>query len=302
MKPSRPRIAPPVVGGQLTVTPPGQSVRAVIHGQPVHFFVANPRDSIQKIHATGAFYEAEELDIIRRWCPPGAVFCDIGSNVGNHAIYALKFLHAARVVLCEPNPEAIAILLTNIGLNGLLDRCDTTKLGFGLSDRDEGGKVIMASARNLGGGRIMDAADNTEGGITLRRGDELLADITPDFVKIDVEGMEMSVLAGLPDLIARARPIFFIEVDNINRDAFLKWVADNSYAVRARFRRYRANENFLIVPRRQRSAPPAPDQGIDPIPAPEPEAAPIAEADAPPPPDSPTKATRKPTSRAKPKA
>ena len=275
MKHSRNRVVAPVASEALTVTALGQVVRSMIHGQPIQFFVANPRDSIQRVHATGQFYETEELDIIRRWCPPGATFCDIGSNVGNHSLYALKFMHAARVILFEPNPDAIAILLTNLGLNGVLDRCDTTKLGYGLSDRNEGGKTIQASARNLGGGRIMDA-DGSEGSITLRRGDDLLADITPDFIKIDVEGMEMSVLSGLSGTVARCRPTFFVEVDNVNRDAFLQWVETNSYAVRARFRRYRANENFLIVPRRTRSAEatpasePAEDMGEEPADAPAP--------------------------------
>lgn len=273
----------PVATAALTVTAPGQVVRSLIHGQSVQFFIANPRDTIQKVHATGQFYEPEELEIIRQWCPPGAVFLDIGSNVGNHAIYALKFLHAARVILCEPNPAAIDILLTNLGLNGLLDRCDLSKLGHGLSDRNEGGMVIEASRRNLGGGRIKEADDAAPGSITLRRGDELLADITPTFVKIDVEGMEMSVLSGLTELVERSRPIFFVEVDNVNRAAFLQWVQDNGYATRARFRRYRANENFLIVPQRPRS-PPADD-------APAPDAArteaPPAEA---PDPDSPNQA------------
>ena len=220
----------------LTVTPPGQVVRSVIHGQPVQFFIANPRDAIQRVHASGQFYEAEELEIIRKWCPPGAVFLDIGSNVGNHALYALTFLHAARVVLCEPNPVAIQILMANLGLNGVMDRCDTSKLGFGISDRNEDGMVIRAPGRNLGGGRLEEAgeADATEGQISLRRGDELLADITPDFIKIDVEGMEISVLSGLSGLIERCRPTFFIEVDNQNRAAFLAWVKENGYAVRAR--------------------------------------------------------------------
>lgn len=241
----------PVATEGLTVTPPGQIVRSVIHGQPVQFFIADPRDTIQKVHATGQFYEAEELEIIRQWCPPGAVFCDIGSNVGNHAIYALKYLHAARVILCEPNPLAIEILLTNLGLNGLLDRCDRSKLGYGLSDRNEDGLVIKARRRNLGGGRIQEAADAeaAPGSITLRRGDELLADITPDFVKIDVEGMEMSVLSGLSGLLERCRPVFFVEVDNANRAAFKTWAEDHGYALRARFRRCRANENLLVAPR-----------------------------------------------------
>jgi len=259
----------PQATDRLTVSPTGQVVRSVIHGQPVQFFIANPRDTIQRVHATGQFYEPEELDIIRRWCPPGAVFCDIGSNVGNHAIYALKFLHAARVILFEPNPDAIAILLTNLGLNGLLPRCETAHLGIGLSDRTAEGKSIAVSGRNLGGGHIVDAEDSAEGSISLRRGDDVLADESPTFIKIDVEGMEMSVLSGLSALIARCRPLIFVEVDNTNRDAFTQWVIDNHYAVKASFRRYRANENFLLVPRRIRTA-------ADP-------AADSAEADAPPP-------------------
>lgn len=249
----------PVANERLTITAPGQVVRSIIHGQAVQFFIADPRDTIQKVQATGQFYEAEELEIIRQWCPPGAVFLDIGANVGNHAIYALKFLHAARVVLCEPNPLAIDILLTNLGLNGLLDRCDTTRLGFGLAERDEDGLMIKARRRNLGGGKIQQVEDgNTEGGsISLRRGDDLLADVTPDFVKIDVEGMEMSVLGGLSALVERSRPVFFVEVDDANRTAFRQWVDDNAYVTRARFRRGRGNENYLIVPHRRRDAQPA---------------------------------------------
>lgn len=247
-------LVEPVATPSLTVTPPGQVVSSLILGQPIQFFVANPRDVIQKVHARGQFYEPEELDIIRRYCPHGAVFCDIGSNVGNHAIFALRFLHAARVIVFEPNPIAISILMANLGLNGLLDRCDTSHLGIGLSDRTEGGKTIHAKGRNLGGARILDATEPGEGSITLRRGDEVLADVTPDFIKIDVEGMEMAVLNGLTALLTRCQPTFFIEVDNANRAEFLDWVTGNNYEIRDRFRRYRANENFLIVPRRIQAA------------------------------------------------
>ena len=257
MKQSAHRFVPPLASEGLTVSPVGQVVRTVIHDQPIQFFIANPRDVIQRVHATGQFYETEELDIIRRWCPPGATFCDIGSNVGNHAIYALKFLHVARVILFEPNPDAISILLTNLGLNGLLPRCETAHLGLGLSDHDVEGKAMSVSGRNLGGGHIVDATEPGAGAISLRRGDSLLAQENPDFLKIDVEGMEISVLAGLSGLIARCRPVIFIEVDNANRADFLQWVGDNQYVSRATFRRYRGNENFLLVPRRTRPTDPA---------------------------------------------
>lgn len=286
----------------LTITAPGQVVRTVILDQPIQFFITNPRDSIQKHHARGTFYETEELEIIRQWCPPGAVFCDIGANIGNHALYALKFLHPAKVILFEPNPEVIRILLTNLGLNGVLDRCDVTNLGIGLSDVPAENRAISAPRGNLGGGRIVES-DQADGGIPLRRGDDVLQDMAPTFLKIDVEGMELAVLAGLSDTIARHRPTIFIEVDQVNRAAFLDWLAAQNYAVKARYRRYRANENFLIVPRRaarpEAAEAATPDQPAEdsadasvPAPAPSPQAQPAATT-----PSSPAKKTG-----AKPKA
>jgi hypothetical protein len=60
--------------------------------------------------------------------------------------------------------------------------------------------------------------------------DEFLQGISPDMSKIDVEGMGISVLHGLADVIQRKRPMLFIEVDIENDDAFLGWVDKNEYA------------------------------------------------------------------------
>ena len=71
-----------------------------------------------------------------------------------------------------------------------------------------------------------------------------------DFLKIDVEGMEIAVLGGLAETIARCRPVFFIEVDDVNNAAFMAWVAANDYEVAATYRRYKVNENFLLKPKK----------------------------------------------------
>lgn len=243
---------PASASAALTVSVNGQVVRAEIWGQPLFFTVVNPQDTIQKHHAAGAFYEPEELDIIRRWCPMGAVFVDIGANVGNHALFAAKFLQPARVILFEPNPDAVAILQSNLGLNGVLGVCDLSHLGIGLSDQSRDGLSMRARPMNLGGGKISEEA----GDVSLRRGDDFLLDAAPDFIKIDVEGMEMQVLSGLQQTIDRHRPTLFVEVDNENRTTFDAWVEANRYVSRASHRRYKANENLLLVPRAQKRAVP----------------------------------------------
>lgn len=236
------KIAP--VGNDITISPKCQVVRAVIWGQPLYFTVTNPKDAIQRHHRAGTFYEPEELEIIRQYCPPGAVYCDIGTNIGNHALFALKFLAVQKAILFEPNPKAIEILLSNLALNGVMDRCDLQHLGVGLSDHEQDGLGIEAPERNLGGGQMVEGT----GALRVIPGDQALADTHVDFIKIDVEGMEMQALGGLAQTIARCRPRIFIELDRGNKESFGKWVKDNHYEIRARFRRYRVNENFLLVP------------------------------------------------------
>lgn len=245
MKNNRRHAEPGQYLGPVTITPDCRVVRAVIWGQPVYFTLTNPKDVIQRQHQSGAFYEPEELEIIRRWCPPGAVFVDIGANIGNHSLFALKFLHVARLIPFEPNPVAIDILTSNLALNGELHRCDLTHLGFGLSDVAQAGLQIELDQpnKNLGGGRLVEGGD-----LAVIRGDDALAGTHVDFIKIDVEGMEMRVLRGLAQTIAASRPVFFIEVDEAKRAEFLAWVTEAGYDIRATYRRYAVNENFLLVP------------------------------------------------------
>ena len=90
-------------------------------------------------------------------------------------------------------------------------------------------------------------------------GDQALDGSHVDFIKIDVEGMEMKALGGLSQTIARCRPRIFIELDRVNKEDFGKWVKFSHYEIRARFKRYRVNENFLLVPRPVPGAEAAPE-------------------------------------------
>ena len=76
--------------------------------------------------------------------------------------------------------------------------------------------------------------------------DDLFADETPDFIKIDVEGMEMQVLAGLEATITAHRPLLLIEIDNENDEAFEAWRQTHKYDVVNTKKHYRKNCNYML--------------------------------------------------------
>jgi FkbM family methyltransferase len=216
-----------------------------ISGRDIRFFIKNPHDVVQSHHARGEFYEPEELSIISEFFPRGGVFVDIGTNVANHTIYVAKFLNPKQVVLFEPNPDAISLLRVNISLNDLTHVVDFSYLGVGLSDAP--GKAFpLIPENNLGATRMIDSENANS--LSLVCGDDILQHRRVDFIKMDVEGMELRVLHGLKETISRWRPAIFIEIDQENSEDFEVWVERNGYMSVRRFRRYPENENHMIVP------------------------------------------------------
>lgn len=216
-----------------------------IGDKQVIFCTDMENDPIQRNHRRGNFYEAKELNGLKDLFPKGGTFVDIGANVGNHSLFAAMFLGAGRVVPFEPNPLAYRLLVQNILVNRLQDVFDLSMLGVGLSDEETGGYAMQEKERNLGGAKMLSG----KGDLQVFRGDTLLKDTYPDMIKIDVEGMELSVLAGLGEVIAKHNPVLLVEVDNVNEEAFMQWVEDAGYDVAETVQRYRLNKNHLLKPK-----------------------------------------------------
>lgn len=211
--------------------------------QPISFFVFNQQDEIQKHHYQGDFYELEELNLMRRYIPNHATILDIGSNIGNHAIFFDKILRAKEVIVIEPNPIAIHGLKINISLNQCKNINDRY-LGVGLANGCFKAEIRIPE-NNLGGAFLQ---MSTNKGVPVEKGDRFFSRKKIDFIKIDVEGLEVDVLDGLSKTIEKNRPAIFIEVQNNNEKKFRKWSEKNHYKIMATYRRYTVNENFLIVP------------------------------------------------------
>jgi FkbM family methyltransferase len=209
-------------------------------GRYVRFFVANENDEIQREHRSGLFYEPEELAIIARHYR-GSTFLDVGSNVGNHAVYAATVMNAPKVICVEPNPVAAEVLELNLLLNDLRARTEILRCGF--SSRAVQAHIGWSPAGNLGATHFVEGS----GPVSMVRGDDVVqGDV--GFIKIDAEGFELDVLAGLETTIARCRPPIFVEVDQPNQNAFMKLIDRLDYRIADSFERYDDAPNFLLEP------------------------------------------------------
>jgi FkbM family methyltransferase len=212
-------------------------------GQHICMFIENEFDLIQRCHIAGHFYEPEELSIIKRHFR-GGTFVDVGANVGNHSVYASKIMGADRIVAVEPNPDAYRILELNLLLNGLSDRSCVHRVGLA---KAEGAASMSVPEFNLGKAKL--DLSSPGGGLQVVKGDTILAEeVNIGMIKIDTEGLELDVLAGLKRTIDGARPPMFIEVDNANMEMFREFCETEHYETVEEFRRYDTSLNLMIRP------------------------------------------------------
>lgn len=128
---------------------------------------------------------------------PDDVLWDVGAYVGFHA--ALVGQHVAETVAFEPVPGVAEELAANLRRNDV----DATVRMHALSDDD--GDVALPSSVSP---RIPDGETLTR---PVHTGDGLVAADeapAPSMVKVDVEGAEADVLAGMSDALADCRVVY----------------------------------------------------------------------------------------------
>jgi FkbM family methyltransferase len=137
--------------------------------------------------------------------PKSGVFYDIGANIGIFTLPAAQIVGKdGRVVAFEAAPANYNRLLENLEQNNLTN---VIPFGLGLSSENTTATLFRPTNRlGEGGHSLLDNGVPSAGvsTILLARLDDLveLWDLpTPDLVKIDVEGAEMDVLAGMAKLL-----------------------------------------------------------------------------------------------------
>lgn len=175
----------------------------------------DPDDFIGRKVLRNGVYDHETLDFLEQLFArlKPAVILDVGANIGNHMLMFSR--HAARVLAFEPGNKAFDMLRQNVQANTL---GHVNALNVGLSDANGTQTLYVEMSRNLGESSLtlsnLTGTDYVEDQIQLRVGDDVMAEQSierVDFIKIDVEGHEQSVLRGLYNTVKACRPVILME-------------------------------------------------------------------------------------------
>jgi FkbM family methyltransferase len=155
-------------------------------------------------------YEPSTTRLFQRLATPGWTVLDVGANAGYFAVIAaVAGGHGSQVIAFEPNPRLAGMLAASIALNPELNiHVERSAVG------DQPGELplhLASVSRNSGLSSLRSDLPDTAGGtvtVPVVTIDDYCArrTLTPDLIKIDVEGFELQVLQGATRTLTETPP------------------------------------------------------------------------------------------------
>lgn len=171
----------------------------------------NKFNSISQIIVSEGDFEELELESVYSNLSENAVFFDIGANVGFYTLcVASKFKHI-NIHAFEPVTDTFLELKQNVFKNNCVDKIVLNQLALS----DFNGSVFITTDHHSS--NYLTDASSSQNKIkidcaTLDSYVERETIDKLDFIKIDVEGKELSVLRGAIKTIKRFKPTLLIEI------------------------------------------------------------------------------------------
>lgn len=164
-------------------------------------------------------FEPETVELFQSLVKPGALALDVGANIGCTVLLLSQL--ARQTVSFEPSPSTFAFLRQNVQAGA--GNVETVNAGLGREPADL--NIVFFPSHRSGGfvsseklaGHVMEPIRILNGDAFVRTA---LAGARVDFIKIDVEGFELEVLAGLSETIAADRPVVTLELNHWCLNAF----------------------------------------------------------------------------------
>lgn len=208
-----------------------------------YIYKGNTRDYIDRYVFCFGAYEYEELSFFKRYLNKQSVVLDIGANTGHHSLFFSRF--AKEVYAFEPYQKMFQIMEKRIRDNSI---SNITTCNFGLGESNQSLDFYAPIGQNKGvGSFVRNEVGESIGKLEIRKGDDVVLGLGVDkidFIKIDVEGMEISVLKGLLDTIRTYKPVMFIEMSPESQVTLFNDLKEKMGAYK--FYSIEANNPFLV--------------------------------------------------------
>lgn len=186
------------------------------------------------VFARGDYHQQDTVELLSAFVTPEKIFVDGGAHIGTITIPLAR--KAARTIAYEADARTAEILRQNVMRNGV--SAEVRQKGIGA----EAGRGEMLSVREGNAGAHMLAVGS--GVVDIVTLDAELERF--DVLKLDVEGMELSVLQGAKRILGEARPVILFEVN-------LSQLRAHGTMLRALGAFFRERNYHLYLPFRRRS-------------------------------------------------
>jgi FkbM family methyltransferase len=183
------------------------------HGTTLAFIVPNSLNHFRV--ATFATKEPETLEWIDA-IPQGSILWDIGANVGLYTCYAAK-ARACRVFAFEPSVFNLELLARNIFLNDLTDTVTIVSLPLfarleqatlNMTTTEWGGALsTFREPYGYDGKALEKKFEFRTVGMSMDEAVARLGVPYPDYIKMDVDGIEHLILGGGDDVLKRVKGV-----------------------------------------------------------------------------------------------
>jgi FkbM family methyltransferase len=159
-------------------------------------------------------YETAKTAFLRDRSPPGATVLDLGAHIGLFSVHLARSVGpSGRVISFEPAPRTAAVLRRTVRCNGLAAVVSVRQVAVsgrrGMAELFETGDECANASSLVRTDRSRDVVRVAATTLDALVDDE---DLTVAVVKMDIEGAELEVLRGAPQLLAQQRPALTIEV------------------------------------------------------------------------------------------
>lgn len=189
-------------------------------------------------------WSEHELSCLRPYVSAGTTVIDVGAHIGTHTLAFAQWVASGSVIAVEPQAMVVCLLQANCLLNGVTN----VELVNAVCGSGPGEAVVQSfDPANLGAtafrpdvsllGRIRRRLHmrplRMKTSVPVLRVDDLAGNRRVSLIKIDAEGMELSVLNGARTVLKNHHPVIFCEQNDTRQ-----LVAMHDVLVRFNYRLY----------------------------------------------------------------